>query len=865
MKHPRQSGQGRCARRLAGCAFSLVIVLMVSLRAVAGGGPENVLLVIDPANAESTRVGHYYKQARQIPDANVLYMQPTTNSYIDFVDFQLDAFLGTMAQRGITETIDYVVIPPGAGYRTSADGLVTDLCVPVRHFAATTPFVAAYLRDVILSGTSSARPNRYYGFFDNEPVAFDAGVGWFGGQPSESTSAQRYFISFMLGYSGNRGNTIDETMAMIDRSVAADGTHPAGTFYYMETTDKARSEPRDGFYPQGVEILAGLGMTGAHLFDVLPEARDDCLGVMTGWADPRVIEADMKILPGAFCDHLTSFAGFFGTSSQTKISEWIAKGASGSVGAVEEPCNFATKFPHPRLHIYYAQGASLGEATFRSLANVPFQMLMYGDPLTQPFAHFPTVSAPDAPSRPVSGQVSLTPVVESTRPGGGIARVDLFIDGVQTATRDPGEPFNVDTTELADGWHELRVVAFDDAPIATQGRWIGSMMVDNAGRSTSLTVDPASSGLDTLFNVSVSAAGAGLCEIRLVQHGRVIAGTQETSATFTVHAAHLGAGPTRLQAVADFVDGGRAQSEPIMLDVSPRWRGTAVNVSTPVAYSYTNTLQTFDPVLIDLPATDADGDPLSIEILDQPTQSELQAGGGAFLLRPNAGASGVDEVSFRASDGENVSGAATVTIRYPGDTCSPAGLLVSVEIEALTNMVEREVMYQLGGCDGGGDVFGSAPVVFDADGMGTFVIGDVPAGTSWVRIVEGHTLPATRSVQPNECGLTVVNFTGPDRLRVGDLQTSMTLKDGVVDVGDFSTLAAGWEQPINPEASIGADVNGDGLQDATDFAAMIANYAGLASLDDVCSVTESSPRATGETALRHWFRRLQQSSHSVAP
>lgn len=816
------------------CAPAWLLVMGIVLRAEAGGGPENVLLVIDPTSVDSTYVGHYYKQARGIPDRNVLYMEPTTATYQDFVAFQLDAVLGTIEQRGIADSIDYVVIPPGGGYRTEAEGLAADLCSPVRNFAVTMPYVGAFLSDVILAGTSSTRPNRYYAFFDNEPVGFDGSVEWFDGQPSDAGNAQRYFISFLLGYSGPRGNTVVETIAMIDRSVAVDGTRPAGTFYYMETTDETRSGPRDGFYPQGVSILDGLGATGAHLFDVLPEGQHDCLGVMTGWASPQIVAADMTILPGAFCDHLTSFAGFFDTSSQTKVSEWIAKGASGSVGAVEEPCNFATKFPHPRLHIYYSQGASLGEATFRSLANVPFQMLMYGDPLTQPFAFVPTVDVPDAPTGVVSGMVTLTPTASSTRPGGSIDRVELFVDGVSTDTRLPSETFEIDTTELADGWHELRVVAFDAAAVATQGRWVGEMMVNNAGRSVTLATNAMKVSLDSLFAVTVSANGGDVREIRVMQHGRVIASTSQNQDTLMIHARQLGAGPSRLQAEVDFVDGARAVSSPMVMDVSPDDVTPPVNTVGPLAYSYRMRLSTLSPVLLDLPVTDVDGDVLSIEIVDLPTQATVQEAARAFLLQPDSGATGFDSLSFRASDGTSVSATATVTIQYPGGVCEPASLVMTVELEALTNGVGREVEYQLGRCDESVLLSGEEVVAFGTDGIGTLTVDSVPADVAWVRVVEGHTMPVTKQVSMSVCGPTFAAFTGPNRLPVGDLQSDTILKDGVVDVGDFAILSAGWLESVDPTSSMGADVNGDGVQDDLDFTAMISNYSGIADLGDGC-------------------------------
>jgi hypothetical protein len=52
-------------------------VLALAGRALAGGSPENVLIIVNPGSAESMYVADYYKNARNIPDANVLYLEPT--------------------------------------------------------------------------------------------------------------------------------------------------------------------------------------------------------------------------------------------------------------------------------------------------------------------------------------------------------------------------------------------------------------------------------------------------------------------------------------------------------------------------------------------------------------------------------------------------------------------------------------------------------------------------------------------------------------------------------------------------------------------------------------------------------------------
>ena len=71
----------------------------------------------------------------------------------------------------------------------------------------------------------------------------------------------------------------------------------------------------------------------------------------------------LEFLPGALADHLTSDGGILIGGSQMSIFGWIEAGATGSFGAVTEPCNFLQKFPDPVLAMmYYLNGETLIEA-----------------------------------------------------------------------------------------------------------------------------------------------------------------------------------------------------------------------------------------------------------------------------------------------------------------------------------------------------------------------------------------------------------------------------------------------------------------------------------------------------------------------
>jgi hypothetical protein len=651
----------------------MLIVFGTSLPLLGGGGPENVLLVVQPEDPESLFVANYYRHIRNIPDENVVYIR-STSVYADFTDLHEPGILGSIINRGLMDHIDFIVVPSGSSYFQLAPGLVTDSCSPVTRFSATSPYTMMQISASVLDGDPVTRRNEYFSA-DGEAIAFDGNQGWLLGVPSESLSARRYFLGCMLGYSGVRGNTVPEIIEMIDRSVAVDATFPSGTFYFMKTTDPLRSPPRDVFFLETIADMIAIGASAVQILDVLPIGMHDCLGVMTGWASPEVEDGDFTMLPGSFGDHLTSFAATFATSAQTKMSEWIRKGCSGSWGNVEEPCNYPGKYPHPRMHYYYFQGLSLAEAVYRSIGFVPFQGLFIGDPLTRPFSHLPDVSVSGLPAGNASGMISFTPMATTSHPTAGIARFDLLIDGRLKDSVDAGQAFNLDTTLLDDGVHELRVVAYEDTPVASQGRWIGTLTVDNLGRSATVTPSPVVGDRSTVFTFDVASFGAPISEIRLMHHGRVIAATSFGTGSFMFLGDFFGGGVNRIKAVAEFADGSQAWSAPVDITVTavpedyPSAADPPEGVSIPVAYSHTIDLPTNEPIILHLagsvlePVDDSDTE---YHILSQPSQAVVEGviSQSWVVYRPDELAEGEDSFTYRLESGPLLSNIATVTVRY---------------------------------------------------------------------------------------------------------------------------------------------------------------------------------------------------------
>ena len=672
----------RISRRALVVACVTAPLALAAAPALAGGTGDNVLIIIDPSSADSLYVGNYYKVARNVPDRNVLYMAPAAANYITFVGANLDGLFGTLQQREINRNIDYIVVTPGGPYRISAPNLIDDGCVAVRNFAASSIHTMAFIADEISAGNVPVTLFNQYFSSSTRPRSFDSNWKWLNGARRDDPNSRRYFIGAMLGYSGERGNTVEETIAMIDRSVAVDGTHPGGTYYFMDNPADPLRNVRADQYNSAVANIVNLGGAAEKLTGRLPLGRHDCLGIMTGFASDNVEGGDFTILPGAFCDHLTSFAAHFGTASQTKMSRWIVKGASGSVGAVEEPCNYVGKFPRANMHVLYFQGMTMGESYFRSAPFVPFQMLLYGDPLTQPFADIPVVTVPDPPIGVVSGTIQFSASAESPNPDIGILKLDLRVDGLLVDSIQNGEMFTVDTTLLGDGRHDLRIAALDNSRVRVAGRWFATLDVDNRSRSVSLTpTSPLFGNRSAVFSFDLAAAGGEVDEVRLLQNGRVVAAQSGSQASFNLFGQTFGAGLVSVLAEAIYSDGLSARSAPVELDID--FSVDAPSGQAPVAFDYTVTVQPSDPFVLELPATYDDDPAGATYALDSlPSQAAVHSGSGAYrVIVPDEGAAGTDELVFRVQTASGESAPATVTIVYASD-CDPCDMNCDGDIDA---------------------------------------------------------------------------------------------------------------------------------------------------------------------------------------
>ena len=542
-------------RRAASVA---VLLLLGATHAWAGGGPENIFLLVNARGAKSKEVANAYIALRRIPPNNVFYLPTPPNANrmtgLDFREKILRPTIAEIERRGLRSHIDYLVYSCEFPWQIDFSAMlglpnVGGLNRPILSLTG-----ATYLYQFVEQGEAAItqlNTNFYCVPADVGPSttrAFRATYQWMPGGARVAQGGLSYMLCTQLGCSQPEGNAVDEMKTYLKRAVEADGARPPGTFYYMKNSN-VRSTVRDPGFSAAVRELRALGLKAQIGNGIVPERAGALLGLTTGAIHVRLEGSGSQLAPGALVDNLTSAGGVLtrvaNPTPQTRISEYLRAGAAGASGTVIEPFAVGPKFPAPALHVHYARGSSLAEAFYQSV-QAPFQLLILGDPLCQPWAFIPKVSIEGvADGASISGKVEIKPSAELYGKR-AVDRFEFYIDGRPQPARKPGQAISLDSTKLADGYHELRVIAVDDSPVETQGRWIGGVTVDNGPGAASLT-SPAGSrvtGAQVTLNVNSTVDGV----TAVFHNGREVGRITGRQGVLTVPTEKLGRGPVTLDA-----------------------------------------------------------------------------------------------------------------------------------------------------------------------------------------------------------------------------------------------------------------------------------------------------------------------------
>jgi uncharacterized protein (TIGR03790 family) len=305
----------------------------------------DVAVVINDADASSAEIGRYYAARRGIPAARVIHVRFAPSGVMTFGDW-----------LRVKEVLDAKVGPDVQAYA----------------LAWTQPF-----RVECMSVTAAFALGFDPASYCAEGCQTTKSISYFNSRSSAPFTDHKLRPAMLLA-----GKDVEAVRQLIDRGLRSDEAWPLGKAYLLNTNDGGRNV-RAASYPL-VRSALGTAYPIEQIDADSLEGKNDVMFHFTGWAIVAHI-ATNRFLDGAIADHLTSFGGALSGAGQTIATEWLDAGATGSYGAVVEPCNFRQKFPDVGVVMaHYLTGESLVEAYWKSVL-MPGQGVFVGDPLARPF------------------------------------------------------------------------------------------------------------------------------------------------------------------------------------------------------------------------------------------------------------------------------------------------------------------------------------------------------------------------------------------------------------------------------------------------------------------------------------------------
>jgi uncharacterized protein (TIGR03790 family) len=549
-------------RRVA--VFALLCVIGIGRSVQAGGGGQNLLLAVNPDDEQQVRIAAEYQRLRHIPDCNIVFLKPQKDygfykgqeDLSSMIPYYLTPIYRQIVSNNLVGQIDYIATL-GMPFRLDTS----------RSFQ----YLAGYLDGLVSSSNINlASGNSRY----IDPSGYSIGSNAALYQTNDGQ-----YVSTTLGFTGLFGNSPSDIISNLQRTAGADGSKPAGTVYFEEN-DNVRSNIRESQWPVTKSALGARSIGYLEERGSTPMNRSDVRGAVIGASDYSVPNGS-TYLPGSWADSLTSYGCDFWERSQTKAAELIRAGVGGSGGTVTEPGANYTLFPNSHIFVYLADGSTLGEAFYRSVQN-PFLQTMLGDPLGQPYADIPGITLVAGPQdeATVSGTVVLTATASLSSPAlaAGIQRIDLYVDGKYTSTMTNSGTFNLNTSALSDGNHELRIVAVNNAAAESQAVLFRNVTVNNSGRSVRISGGDLDAGTQSSIAVPVtSEPGSGsVSRIELRNLGRVVGQLASGAGNVTLDVTRLAYGTNTVIPVAVFSDGAQVAGTPVQVRRDPVWLpGTA--------------------------------------------------------------------------------------------------------------------------------------------------------------------------------------------------------------------------------------------------------------------------------------------------
>lgn len=485
----RKGFQGWSRRAWTATLFAsfLGAFLLHSGPSAAGGGPRNVLLVINRSSDISRDVGTYYQNARGIPRRNVCYINCSSQEVVSKEEAEngiREPIRQFILTNGLEDSIDYIVLAKGVPLAANYGDSTGPYSITSILTCVTEPYYNYY-------GPSDPRTTaplvNPYG-----PIATS-----FWGQPAPEAAWSHnpgfrvpgtnppvyrkfYLVTRLDGYSA------DVIKAAIDRGMA-----PAlGGKFVLD----GKTGTKFMYAIMNNRLGEAATMLSQNGHDTVHDNSDLFLGNLHGlmgyfswgsneWSYQWHLYMSNIFVGGGIADSYVSFSSrtfnppenWPNYSGQSLIADLFLCGLCGAAGYVSEPYGSLTTYPTV-LFDRYTKGYNMAESFYAASPELFWKTTVVGDPLMAPFSNPPIVAFSD-PEAVLTGVATIAVEACGLRP---IARVDFYFDDVLLGSdTQPPYELQIDTREYAVGTHTVEAIAYENSPVATQGSATTTIYVQN--------------------------------------------------------------------------------------------------------------------------------------------------------------------------------------------------------------------------------------------------------------------------------------------------------------------------------------------------------------------------------------------------
>jgi len=383
-----------------------VFVITLAPRFVRAGGDE-VVVVYNTRMSESKAVAEYYAKMRQVPARQIYGFTLTTNEQISRDEFrdslqmplarkletdQLWQFgsVTNAATNGQPERVERRVVAAKIRYVVLCYGVPLKItAVPIVREPGKAIAYPELLRDeaavdselawlpLVEMGVSLAGPLR----------------NWVYGT---TNTAWLHPTNGVLLVARLDGPNADIARGLVDKALAAERDGLWGRAYF---DTRGLSKTATNYYLGDEWILAGGEICRQLGFETTVDKNPGTfpvdfpmsqIAIYCGWYDEHVSGPftlpKVEFMPGAFAYHLHSYsAGTLRSTNQNWVGPLLAKGATCTMGCVNEPYLALT----PNVAVFLARwiggGFTFGEAAWAAQPALSWQITAVGDPLYRPF------------------------------------------------------------------------------------------------------------------------------------------------------------------------------------------------------------------------------------------------------------------------------------------------------------------------------------------------------------------------------------------------------------------------------------------------------------------------------------------------